>query len=58
MEERPGDKYIMLKNQMKRRKNRFENIIREIKLNQKKSEYLMKKYIFDLLSRKKSVYKG
>ena len=58
MEERPGDKYIMLKNQMIRRKDKFENIIREIKLNQKKSEYLMKKYIFDLLSRKKSVYKG
>ena len=38
--------------------DKFENIIREIKLNQKKSEYLMKKYIFDLLSRKKSVYKG
>ena len=58
MEEKPGDKYIMLKNQMIRHKDKFENIIREIKLNQKKSEYLMKKYIFDLLSRKKSVYKG
>jgi len=57
LEERPGDKYILLKNQMKRHKYKFENIIREIKLNQKKSEYLMKKYIFDLLSRKKSVYK-
>ena len=55
-EERPGDKYILLKNQMKRHKYKFENIIREIKLNQKKSEYLMKKYIFDLLSRKKSIY--
>ena len=58
MEEKPGDKYIMLKTQMIRHKDKFENIIREIKLNQKKSEYLMKKYIFDLLSRKKSVYKG
>ena len=56
LEEKPGDKYILLKNQMKRHKYKFENIIREIKKNQKKSEYLMKKYIFDLLSRKKSVY--
>jgi len=55
-EERPGDKYILLKNQMVRYKDKFENIIRDIKLNQKKSEYLMKKYIFDLLSRKKDVY--
>ena len=54
-EERPGDKYIMLKNQMVRYKDKFENIIREIKLSQKKSEYLMKKYIFDL-SRKKNIY--
>ena len=36
-------------------KNKFDNIIRDIKLNQKKSEYLMKKYIFDLLSRKKDI---
>jgi hypothetical protein len=55
-EERPGDKYILLKNQMVRYKDKFENIIRDIKLNQKRSEYLMKKYIFDLLSRKKDVY--
>ena len=54
-EERPGDKYILLKNQMVRYKDKFENIIRDIKLNQKRSEYLMKKYIFDLLSRKKDV---
>ena len=40
---------------MVRYKDKFENIIRDIKLNQKKSEYLMKKYIFDLLSRKKDI---
>ena len=55
-EDRPGDKYILFKNQMVKHKDKFENIIREIKLNQKKSEYLMKKYIFDLLSRKKPSY--
>ena len=54
-EERPGDKYIMLKNQMVRYKDKFENKLRDIKMNQKKSEYLMKKYIFDL-SRKKKIY--
>ena len=41
---------------MVRYKDKFDNIIRDIKLNQKRSEYLMKKYIFDLLSRKKDVY--
>ena len=41
---------------MKNHKNKFEDIIREIKLNQKKSEYLMKKYIYDLISRKKKGY--
>ena len=40
---------------MIRYKDKFENIIRDIKMNQKKSEYLMKKYIFDLLSRKKDI---
>ena len=35
-EDRPGDKYILLKNQMVRYKDNFENIIRDIKLNQKK----------------------
>ena len=55
-EGRPGDKYILLKYQMVKHKDKFENIIRDIKLNQKKSEHLMKKYIYDLLSRKKDVY--
>ena len=55
LEDRPGDRYILLKHQMTKYKNKFDNIIREIKLNQKKSEYLMKKYIFDLLSRKKDI---
>ena len=55
LEDKPGDKYVMLKNQMIRYKDKFENIIRDIKMNQKKSEYLMKKYIFDLLSRKKDI---
>ena len=56
LDDKPGDKYIMLKTQMKNHKNKFEDIIREIKLNQKKSEYLMKKYIYDLISRKKKGY--
>ena len=55
-DEKPGDKYIMLKTQMKKHKNKFEDIIREIKLNQKKSEYLMKKYNFDIISRKKEEF--
>ena len=56
LDEKPGDKYQLFKNQIAKHKKKFENIINEIKLNQIKSEYLMKRYIFDLLSRKKKIY--
>ena len=51
-----GDKYLMLKKQIAKHKYKLENIIKDMKLNQIENEYLMKKYIFDLLSRKKDVY--
>ena len=53
---RPGDKYQSLKNQIIKHKSKLESILNEIKLNQIKNEHLMKKYIFDLLSRKKKIY--
>ena len=53
---KPIDKYQLLKNQIAKHKKKFENIIKEMKLNQIKNEYLMKKYIFDLVSRKKKIY--
>ena len=56
LDKKPGDKYQLFKEQLVKHKNKLENIIKEIKLNQIKSEYLMKKYIYDLLSRKKTVY--
>ena len=56
LDEKPSDKYQSFKNQISQHKNKLENIIKEIKMNQIKSEYLMKKYIFDLLSRKKKIY--
>jgi hypothetical protein len=34
-------------------KNKLDKIIKEIKVNQNKNEYLMKKYIFELITRKK-----
>ena len=51
-----GDKYLLLKKQIARHKNKLESILKDIKLNQIKNEYLMKKYIFDLLSRRKKIY--
>ena len=56
LDKKPGDKYQLFKNQLTKHKNKLENIIKEIRLNQIKSEYLMKKYIFELLSKKKKVY--
>lgn len=56
LDKKPGDKYQMFKNQITKHKNKLDKILKEIKLNQIKSEYLMKKYIFDLLSRKKKIY--
>ena len=56
LDNKPGDKYQLLKSQIVKHKNKLENIIKEIKLNQIKSEYLMKKYIFELLSRKNKLY--
>ena len=53
---KPGDKYQLFKNQIAKHKSKLESIIKEMKLNQINNEYLMKKYIFDLLSRKKKVY--
>ena len=55
-DKKPGDKYQLFKNQIAKHKTKLDNIIKEIRLNQIKSEYLMKKYIFELLSRKKKVY--
>jgi hypothetical protein len=55
-DEKPSDKYQMFKNQIVKHKEKIDKIIKEIKKNQIKSEYLMKKYIFDLMSRKKKVY--
>ena len=56
LDNKPGDKYQLLKSQIVKHKNKLENIIKEIKLNQIKSEYLMKKYIFELLTRKNKLY--
>ena len=56
IDKKPGDKYQLFKNQIAKHKTKLENIIKEIRLNQIKSEYLMKKYIFDLLSKKKKIY--
>ena len=53
---KPGDKYQLLKNQIAKHKSKLDNILVDIKLNQIKNEYLMKKYIFDLLSRRKKIY--
>ena len=53
---KPGDKYQLFKNQIAKHKSKLENILVDIKLNQIKNEYLMKKYIFDLLSRRKKIY--
>jgi hypothetical protein len=47
------DKYQLLKNQLTMHKNKLDKIIKEIKVNQNKNEYLMKKYIFELITRKK-----
>ena len=47
------DKYQLLKNQLAIHKNKLDKIIKEIKVNQNKNEYLMKKYIFELITRKK-----
>ena len=55
-DEKPSDKYQMFKNQIVKHKEKIDKIVKEIKKNQIKSEYLMKKYIFDLMSRKKKVY--
>ncbi len=55
-DKKPGDKYRLLKNQLYQHKNKLDKIIKEIKLNQIKNEYLMKKYIFELISRKKKIY--
>ena len=55
-DKKPGDKYQLFKNQIAKHKTKLDNIIKEMRLNQIKSEYLMKKYIFDLLSRKKKIY--
>lgn len=55
-DKKPGDKYQLFKNQILKHKTKLENIINELRLNQIKSEYLMKKYIFDLLSRRKKIY--
>ena len=51
-----GDKYLLLKKQIARHKYKLENIIKDMKLSQIENEYLMKKYIFDLLSRRKKIY--
>ena len=56
LDEKPGDKYQLFKNQIMKHKAKFDTIIKDIKLNQIKSEYLMRRYIFDLLSRKKKIY--
>ena len=53
---KPIDNYKLLKNQIAKHKNKLENIIKEMKLNQIKNEYLMKKFIFELMSRKKKIY--
>ena len=55
-DKKAGDKYQLLKNQISKQKYRLEAILNEMRLNQIKSEYLMKKYIFGLLSRKKKIY--
>ena len=52
-EEKPGDKYLLFKYQLMQHKSKLDGILRDIKLSQIKNEYLMKKYIFELLSAKK-----
>ena len=48
--EKPGDKYQLFKNQINKQKNKIENMIFDIKLNQKKNDYLMRRYIYKILS--------
>lgn len=48
-----GDKYQLLKNQISKHKNKLEKIIKDMRINEINNEYLMKKYIYNLLSRKK-----
>ena len=47
-EHKPKDIYILLKNQMKKTKNRIENKIIDYSLKQNKKEMFIKKYIFKL----------
>ena len=51
-----GDKYHLFKKQISKHKNKLEKLIKEIRLNQIKNEYLMKKYIYNLISKKKKKY--
>lgn len=53
VDEKSEDKFAEFKNQLNKHKNKLEQIIREIKKTQVNNEYLMKKYIFELLTKKK-----
>lgn len=49
------DKYLLFKEQILKHKNKFEQIIRKIKMKQINKEHLMKKFIFELKTKKKLV---
>ena len=50
--EKPGDKYQSLKNQLVKEKNKIYKLINDTKLNERKSEALMRKYCYQILSNK------
>ena len=52
IDEKPGDKYQLLKNQLAKEKNKIYKIIYETKKSQIKSEVLMRKYCFKILSKR------
>ena len=49
---KPGDKYQLFKNQINKHKNKIDHMIFDMKLNQKKNDILMRRYIFKILSQR------
>lgn len=52
--DKKNDKYQFFKRQISEHKDKLKNTLREIKLNQNKTKYMMKKFIFNFLTRKKN----
>jgi len=54
-EDEDENEYLLLKDKIMKHKDKFDKFIKKLKISQMDQEYLMKKYIFELITNKKKL---